>query len=124
MNVEADTVFQDDYLATWTESDPTVRRRRIEELWAPDGRLVISSTGATVEGTDAIASHITGVHDELIAGKGLVFRYDQRVASGDCLLLRWSMLAPSGETVGRGVDTVLRDGQGRAQTIHMFMGVE
>ena len=43
--------------------------------------------------------------------------------SGDALLLRWSMTAPSGDVVGRGVDTVFRDVDGKVTHAYMFMGV-
>jgi hypothetical protein len=124
MTAASTRAFQDDYLATWTEPDPEARRRRIEKVWAPDGHLVVSSLGATVEGVDAITAHIAHVHDDLIAGKGLVFRYDQQVEAPGSVLLRWSMLAPTGTVVGRGADIVFRDDAGRAQTVHMFMGVD
>jgi hypothetical protein len=71
------------------------RRRNIEQTWAPDGRLAVSSLGSTIEGVDDINAHISQVHDDLIADNGLAFTYDQHIEPGDCLLLRWSMLAPS-----------------------------
>lgn len=60
----------------------------------------------------------------MIAGKGLTFAYDQHIESGDSILLRWSMLAPSGDVVGRGVDIVFRNADGRVQTAYMFMGID
>lgn len=123
MNTDALTAFQNAYLETWTEPDATRRRANIDRVWAPDGRLVVSSPGLIVEGVDAIDEHITRVHDDMIAGKGLAFVYDQHIESGDSLLLRWSMVAPSGEVVGRGVDVVFRDAEGRVQAAYMYMGV-
>ncbi|MGY4643319.1 nuclear transport factor 2 family protein [Cellulomonas sp. URHB0016] len=123
MSTDALTAFQDDYLATWTEPDADRRRHNIEQLWAPDGRLAVSSLGVTIDGVDAIDAHIGRVHGDLIAGKGLAFSYDQHVESGDALLLRWSMLAPSGDVVARGVDTVFRRADGSVQKVYMFMGV-
>ncbi|MFX0577953.1 nuclear transport factor 2 family protein [Nocardia nepalensis] len=115
--------FDTRYLRTWTEPDPRIRRANIDRLWAADGRMAISSLGITIEGIDGIAAHITRVHEENIAGKGLTFTYDQDIESGDALLLRWSMLTPRGETVGRGVDVVFRDPNGLVKTVYMFMGV-
>lgn len=63
------------------------------------------------------------VHDDLIAGKGLRFAYDQELNSGDATLLRWSMVAPNEDVVGRGVDVVFRDEFGRVTRVYMFMGV-
>jgi hypothetical protein len=121
----ADTLtdFDRQYLETWTERDPERRRANIDRMWAVDGRLVVSSAGLTVRGVDEIAAHIGRVHDENIVGHGLTFAYDQHVEADDALLLRWSMLAPDGSAVGRGVDVVFRDADGLVETVYMFMGV-
>ncbi|MEC3981602.1 nuclear transport factor 2 family protein [Amycolatopsis sp. H20-H5] len=123
MSTDPITDFQDRYLRTWTEPDPELRRASVNRIWAADGRLVVSSLGITVQGTKDIAAHIARVHDDLIADKGLRFTYDQQVKADDALLLRWSMLGPSGEAVGRGVDLVFRGSDGRVETVYMFMGV-
>ncbi|WP_028923100.1 nuclear transport factor 2 family protein [Pseudonocardia acaciae] len=115
--------FHERYLRTWTEPDPEIRRHSIDQLWAMDGRLIVSSLGTTIQGTDDIAAHIAHVHDDKITANELRFACDQQVVAGDALLLRWSMLDPSGEAVGRGVDVVLRDGDGRVETVYTFMGV-
>jgi hypothetical protein len=118
------SAFDRQYLQTWTEPDPGQRRATIERLWAPDGRMVISSTGASVEGVEEIAAHISRVHEQNIVGRGLRFVYDQSVQAREGLLLRWSMLAPDDAVVGRGADVVFRDSDGRVQTAYMFMGVD
>lgn len=119
----SESTFPTDYLRTWTETDSTARTTLIERLWAPEGRLSVSSMGTTLSGVRAIAEHTGRVHDDLIAGKGLVFSYDQAVTADDALLLRWSMTAPDGSVVGRGVDVVQREDTGRIASVHMFMGV-
>ena len=111
------------YLRTWTEPDASKRLALIEQVWAPHGSLHISSPSLSLNGTADIAAHIGRVHDDLIVGKGLTFSYDQRLKSGDALLLRWSMTAPNGDVVGRGVDTVFRDSDGKVTRAYMFMGV-
>src|SRR5580700_10946718 len=105
MATETLTDFDQQYLETWTEPDA-------ERLRAPDGRLEISPAGLTLEGTDAIAEHVGRVHEQNIAGRGMRFQYDQHAEAGDALLLRWSMLAPDGSVVGRGVDLVFRGPDG------------
>ena len=112
-----------DYLSTWTEPDAGRRLVLIEQVWAPHGSLHISSPSLSLNGTADIAAHIGRVHDDLIVGKGLTFSYDQRMESGDAVLLRWSMTAPSGDVIGRGVDTVFRDVDGKVTRAYMFMGV-
>ena len=115
--------FDAAYLSTWTEPDAGKRLVLIEQVWAPHGSLHISSPSLSLNGTADIAAHIGRVHDDLIVGKGLTFRYDQRLKSGDALLLRWSMTTPGGDVVGRGVDTVFRDVGGKVTRAYMFMGV-
>lgn len=123
MNAPVPIDFREDYLSTWTEPEADQRRRIIEKMWAPDGKLVISTAGITLHGTAEIAAHITRVHDDMISGKGLTFSYDQQLDADDALLLRWSMTAPTGDIVGRGVDVVFRDAAGRLATVYMFTGV-
>ena len=115
--------FDATYLSTWTEPDAGKRLALIEQVWAPHGSLHISSLGLSLNGTADIAAHIGRVHNDLIVGKGLTFSYDQRLESGDALLLRWSMTAPGGDVIGRGVDTVFRDVDGKVTRAYMFMGV-
>ena len=115
--------FDAAYLSTWTEPDAGKRLALIEQMWAPHGSLHISSPALTLTGTADIAEHIGRVHNDRIAGQGLTFSYDQRMESGDALLLRWSMTDPSGDVVGRGVDTVFRDVEGKVTRAYMFMGV-
>ena len=122
-STQTSTDFDAAYLSTWTEPDAGKRLALIEQVWAPHGSLHISSPGLALNGTADIAAHIGRVHDDLIVGKGLTFRYDQRLKSGDALLLRWSMTTPGGDVVGRGVDTVFRDVDGKVTRAYMFMGV-
>jgi len=116
--------FDRHYLETWTEPDPERRRANIERMWSTDGRMVVSSIGVNLQGVDEIAAHIARVHEQNIAGRGLRFVYDQDAEADDALLLRWSMLAPDGSAVGRGVDLVFRDADGLVQTVYMFMGID
>ena len=121
----ADTLsdFERHYLETWTEPDPERRRASIDRMWSAGARLVVSPIGVSVQGVDEIAAHVTRVHEQNIAERGLRFVYDQHEEAADALLLRWSMLAPDGSAVGRGVDVVFRDADGLIQTVYMFMGI-
>ena len=94
-----------------------------EQVWAPHGSLQFSSFGLAPNGSADIAANTGGIHYDLIVGKGLTCSYDQRLESGDALLLRWSMTAPNGDVGGRGVDTVFRDSDGKVTRAYMFMGV-
>lgn len=118
------TGFAARYLQTWTASDAEQRAAAVAEVWAPECALVISPMDLTVVGRDAIAAHVGRVHADAIVGRRMTFAYDQAAQAGDTLLLRWSMLAPDGIVAGRGVDVVLRDEQGRATRVAMFMGID
>ena len=122
-SIQANADFDAAYLRTWTEPDAGKRLALIEQVWAPGGSLHISSPSLSLTGTTDIAAHIERVHNDLIANKGLTFSYDQRAESGDALLLHWSMTAPNGDVVGRGVDTVFRNTDGKVVNAYMFMGV-
>ena len=122
-STQTSTDFDAAYLSTWTEPDAGKRLALIEQVWAPHGSLHISSPSLSLNGTADIAAHIGRVHDDLIVGKGLTFSYDQHLESGDAILLRWSMTAPNGDVVGRGIDTVFRDSDGKVTRAYMFMGV-
>jgi hypothetical protein len=116
--------FDQEFLETWTATDPAARRAAIERVWAPDGRMVVSPVGATLEGFDQIEAFVAKVAAENIVEKGLEFVYDQRQEADDALMLRWSMLAPGGEAVGRGVEVLFRDADGKVKTAYVFLGVD
>lgn len=42
---------------------------------------------------------------------------------GETLILRWSMLNPSGQAVARVADVVFRDTEGHIETVYLFTGV-
>ncbi len=50
------------YIATWNETDPTKRRKLVDEVWAPDGRYVDPLSMA--EGRDAIDATIAVVQGQ------------------------------------------------------------
>lgn len=124
MTTNNSTNFAAEYLQTWTEPDDLRRAENIHSMWATNGKMAVSSLGITLEGIPAITAHIKDVHNDMIAGKKLQFSYDQEIQSGDATLLRWSMTAPNGEIVGRGVDTIFRNDAGKVITAYMFMGVD
>ena len=68
--------FADEYLRSWIEPDPERRRDLITSMWAPDGRLTVSSPAMVVEGVDRIVDHVASLYDVL---KGLDFIYYQLI---------------------------------------------
>ncbi len=118
------TAFAQSYLETWTEPDAERRHDNVQTVWATDGRMVISSIGATVAGVDKIAEHIDRVHQDVILGKGLTFSYTQQVDAGGATLLSSAVTAPDGTVVAKGADVIFRDDDGRVTAAYMFMGLE
>jgi hypothetical protein len=115
--------FDQEFLETWTATDPAARRAAIERVWAPDGRMVVSPVGAELQGFDQIEAFVAKVNAENIVEKGIEFVYDQRQQADEALMLRWSMLAPGGEAVGRGVEVLFRGDDGKVATAYVFLGV-
>jgi hypothetical protein len=116
--------FDREFLATWTETDPTARHAAVERVWSPTGRMVVAPLGATAEGHEQIEGFLAKVNAENIVGKGLTFVYDQRLEADDALMLRWSMLTPAGDPVGRGLEVLHRGGDGKVETAYVFLGVD
>jgi hypothetical protein len=116
--------FDQEFLETWTATDPAARRAAIERVWAPDGRMVVSPVGAELRGFDQIEGFVAKVNAENIVEKGIEFVYDQRQEADDALMLRWSMLTANGETVGRGVEVLFRDADAKVETAYVFLGVD
>jgi len=50
------------YIATWNETDPTLHRKLVEEVWAPNGRYV--DPLAMAEGREAIDATIASVQGQ------------------------------------------------------------
>jgi hypothetical protein len=117
--------FSEEFLATWTETDPDARRAAIERVWSPAGRMLVGPpVGATLEGPDQIAGFLAKVNAENIVAKGLTFVYDSEQEAGDATMLRWSMLTPDGKVVGRGLEVLHRGADGKVETAYVFLGVE
>jgi hypothetical protein len=125
MSDTATSKFSEEFLATWTETDPDARRAAVERVWSPEGRMLIGPpVGATLEGRDQIAGFLTKVNAENIVEKGLTFVYDAEQEAGDATMLRWSMLTPASDVVGRGVEVLHRGADGKVETAYVFLGVD
>ena len=118
------TEFAQRYLETWTEPQAERRHDNVRNTWAPDGRMVVSSIGATLVGVEQIIEHIDRVHEDVIVGKGVAFSYTQQVNAGDATLLSSAVTAPDGTVMGKGADVIFRDGDGRVTVAYMFMCLE
>ncbi|MFF5290296.1 hypothetical protein [Paractinoplanes globisporus] len=126
----------DRYVTMWVEPDPAMRRKIIEELWAPDGvhlleppeeaRAAADRLGVGVifeaAGHDAIERRVTAAYDDFVAGQGFTFRSpgDARRIR-DTVMFRWESVQ-KGEVVGGGTEFLILDAGGRIAADHMFPG--
>lgn len=110
----------DKYVAVWMETDPSRRRRAIEELWIPDGEHYVDVREA--HGYDALQTRITGSHEKNVRDAGHSFRAarDARWLR-DVVTFHWEMLAPnSDEVVATGFEVLLVTEDGRIRTDYQF----
>ena len=105
------------YLATWNETDPTARRRAVDELYAQDARYV--DPLAAAEGREAIAATIGAVQQQF---PGYRFRLAGPVdGHHDQARFSWELGPESGDAPIVGFDVVTTDGRGRLQSVLGFL---
>jgi hypothetical protein len=90
--------FANRYAAVWNETDPAIRRRQIEELWAADGVHYVRKLEA--RGYDALEKRITGSYEKNVRDPGNYFRAVQNAqVLRNVLTFNWEMIAPDGSKV-------------------------
>ncbi|MEV0715276.1 nuclear transport factor 2 family protein [Asanoa sp. NPDC050611] len=105
------------YIATWNETDPSARRRRIEELWAADGRYV--DPLAVAEGRDAIDATIAAVQGQF---PGMTFRLAGPVdGHHNQARFTWELGPEGAEAPIAGFDVATTDGDGRLNQVLGFL---
>ncbi|MFJ4666684.1 nuclear transport factor 2 family protein [Kitasatospora purpeofusca] len=104
------------YLAAWNETDPTARRKLIDEAWAEDGRYTDPLAAVTGrEGVDALIGAAQGQFP------GLVFTLGPVDAHHDIARFTWN-LGPAGEEpLVIGFDVLVADAEGRIASVHGFL---
>jgi hypothetical protein len=104
------------YIASWNETDPTARRRLIDEVWATDGTYTDPLTD--VAGPDEIDSVIAAAQAQF---GGLEFSLAGPVdAHHDVARFTWNLGPKGEEPVVVGFDVaVIRDG--RIAAVHGFL---
>jgi hypothetical protein len=109
----------DRYMATWNETDPILRRKLIDEVWAEDcayfNRLFVA------RGRDMIEAAVSTAHTEYFA-KGYSFK-SQNDAYGHHKGVKfgWVMVfTATGEVDTFGQDFVTLDDDGRILTDYQF----
>ena len=105
------------YIASWNETEPTARRRAVDELYAEDARYV--DPLAVAEGREAIAATIAAVQGQF---PGFQFRLAGEVdGHHDQARFGWE-LGPEGvDAPIVGFDVVTTDGEGRLQYVLGFL---
>jgi SnoaL-like protein len=105
------------YLACWNETDPTARRKLIDELWAIDADYV--DPMAEAHGRDAIDATIAAVQAQFA---GLVFT---PVGAADShhrqTRFQWGLGPAGAEPIIVGFDVAVIDDGGRITTVLGFL---
>jgi ketosteroid isomerase-like protein len=125
MNFTADVdTLTSRYTAVWNESDQTLRRKTIEELWA-EGGTEYTDTGE-YRGLDAIEARVTGAYEQFVAAGGFVFvPVGDAAAHHNAVTFAIHMVpAAGGAPMWSGVVFLLLDEEGRIQRDYQFTGKE
>jgi hypothetical protein len=105
------------YIASWNETEPTARRRAVDELYAEDARYV--DPLAVAEGREAIAATIGQVQEQF---PGFRFRLAGAVdGHHDQARFGWEFGPAGGDAPIVGFDVVTTDGKGLLQSVLGFL---
>jgi hypothetical protein len=109
------------YAAVWNETDPAIRRRQIEELWAPDGVHYVRTLEA--RGYDALEKRVTGSHEKNVRDAGNHFRAVQNAqVLRNAVTFNWEMIAPDASRVlAVGLEFLLLGEDGRIAADYQFI---
>ncbi len=113
--------FVDRYVALWNEPDAKVRRRTIEELWAPDGANYTGSKQAV--GYEALDVRVTSAYDAYVGSGNFTFRsHLPPVGHHGVVKVTWEMVTVPGEVIASiGIEFLVLDVQGRIASDHQFI---
>jgi hypothetical protein len=109
------------YAAVWNETDAAIRRRQIEELWAPDGVHYVRTLEA--RGYDALEKRVTGSHEKNVRDAGNHFRAVQNAqVLRNAVTFNWEMTAPDASRVlAVGLEFLLLGEDGRIAADYQFI---
>jgi hypothetical protein len=109
----------DRYVAVWNETDPVARRKRVAELWPPDGMHFVKTL--EVRGYDALEKRITGSHQKSVRDLGHRFRAMQNAKTlRNVITFNWEMIAADGKVLAVGLEFLVLDEQGRIVADYQF----
>jgi hypothetical protein len=110
--------FVERYLAVWNESDVETRRRRIAELWAPDGTYFHENSAET--GHRAIGEEAAEVYG-VRGAKGYVFSSgNSSDVHHNLVRLTWHVRPAQGGAVAAGSDLLVLDQNGLIHADYRF----
>ena len=111
------TTLVDRYLAVWNETDPSRRRQLVVATWADDAYYV--DPRAEVRGHDGVDGLVASVQETV---PGCLFERDGEVdAHHDRLRFQWTLTAPDGGVVVRGLDVAALSADGRFREVSGFL---
>jgi hypothetical protein len=118
---EIDLDFVERYVAVWNEPDAEVRRRTIEDLWAPDGANYTQSMQAV--GYDALDVRVTSAYEDYVGSGKYTFRsHLPPVGHHGVVKVTWEMVTvPEEEIASIGIEFLVLDDQGRIVSDHQFI---
>ena len=111
--------FGERYVAVWNESDAALRRKRIAELWAPDGANLTKTLEA--RGYEALEARVRTSHEKWVRDAGCIFRPCDAQAHHGAVRFKWEMVRPGGEVASVGYDFFLLADDGRIRHDYQFI---
>jgi hypothetical protein len=112
--------FAERYVAVWNEPDSVVRRRMIEELWAPDGANF--TKGNEWRGYESLEARVRGAHEKWVRDGGCLFRSQRADSHHGAARIVWEMVSIiDGRVVSVGQEFLLLDGNGKIREDFQFI---
>jgi hypothetical protein len=109
----------ENYVAVWNEGDPTKRRQRIREVWAPAGTTCYRLMDA--RGYDAIEQRVVGSWEKWLSEGKHVFYSKSFAVHHNVIKLDFIMVRLPGEEVeANGLCFLLLDRDGRIEHDYQF----
>ena len=104
------------YIESWNETDPSLRRTLVDEVWAEHGRY--TDPLAVADGRAAIDATIAAVQGQF---PGLRFGLGPVEAHHDIARFTWTLGADDAEPLVVGFDVAVLTDDGRIAAIHGFL---